>query len=88
MLQAKLFLSEIVAPARIIPKVKARLRELALERRVSVPASDEGPRAGHGEGVTRWVRDIMFVGQNQGMAVVLPSLAPRPARRLFEVVAA
>jgi len=65
----------LFAPEAAVPKIRRRLRELALDKRVRIVASQRRAGMDFGEGVTRWVRDIMLVGSERGHPLLLSSLA-------------
>lgn len=68
--QAVLFVPEVA-----IRKVRQRLRELALSKRVRIVSSQRKAGVDFGEGATRWVRDIMLAGSEHGKPLLLSSLA-------------
>lgn len=68
--QAVLFVPEVA-----IPKIRQRLRELALSKRVRIVPSQRKAGVDFGEGITRWVRDIMLAGSEGGKPLLLSSLA-------------
>lgn len=65
----------LFVPELAIPKVRRRLRELALAKRVRIVPSQGKEGVDFGDGVTRWVRDIMLAGSEHGKPLLLSSLA-------------
>jgi hypothetical protein len=65
----------LYVPEAAIPKVKQRLKTLALVKRVRVVASQQKSAIDFGNGATRWVRDIMLVTRQHGAPLLMPSLA-------------
>jgi hypothetical protein len=65
----------LFVPGAGIASVKERLNKLGLSERVKLVASQEMSRGNFGNGLTRWVRDAMFVANKHGVPLVMPSLA-------------
>jgi hypothetical protein len=65
----------LFVPEAAIPKVKERLKALALSKRVRIVASQQKSSINFGNGATRWVRDIMLVTHQHGVPLMMPSLA-------------
>lgn len=66
----------MLAPKDVIPRLKQPLNALGMADRVQTVASREPAETNSpADGVTRWVRDIMFVAQDNSRVTILTSLA-------------
>lgn len=65
----------MLAPKEAVPRIKPRLEALGMANRVQTIVSRELSENSPTDGITRWVRDIMFVAQDNAQVTILTSLA-------------